>query len=319
LTGSKALYSDFVNKNESQIPIFYMPWWLDIISYKREWIAIYAQDKQGDISAIWPLVKYNKLGVQFAFTPILTPHLGPYIFYPKNVVKNTTRLSFDKKVLTELANIIPDEITPYKIKVHPSITNWMPLSWAGFTQSSRYTFQLDITNKSNIRANYTSKLRSLIKNTDDILIEESDNANLAIDLIQQTYNLKKSKQPFSNELFIKLDKVLQSKKLRKLYIAKRGDGTPIACVYTINSNGTIYLPFIGRGEMTNNEGGVIRKLIDFAILDTPDNSHTFDFEGSMVPNFESLFRSFGGELTPYHEVSRVKSKLLKIALMLSGK
>jgi hypothetical protein len=29
---------------------------------------------------------------------------------------------------------------------------------------------------------------------------------------------------------------------------------------------------------------------------------TFDFEGSMIPNVENMFRSFGGKLTPYSKI-----------------
>ena len=44
----------------------------------------------------------------------------------------------------------------------------------------------------------------------------------------------------------------------------------------------------------------------------------FDFEGSMVPGIESVFRSFGGQQVPYLRVRRFGSRLWEILSWIKG-
>jgi len=46
---------------------------------------------------------------------------------------------------------------------------------------------------------------------------------------------------------------------------------------------------------------------------------TFDFEGSMIKGIATFFDGFGGELTPYHRLTKTKTKYHRLVYQLFDK
>ncbi|MBE7441610.1 MAG: hypothetical protein HS119_04060 [Flavobacteriales bacterium] len=49
-----------------------------------------------------------------------------------------------------------------------------------------------------------------------------------------------------------------------------------------------------------------------AIKRSKNKTKSFNFEGSMIESIERYFRAFGGKQTPYFEITKRTSKVLKL-------
>ncbi len=311
---AKQEYINFVKSYEGYIPLFLLPKWLDIVSEGRNWDVALVKNKE--IVGIWPYIVYKKYHLKFMLQPILSPFLGPHLFYPINQTKTESKLAFEKKVISKLIDQIPKNLRILKVKTNPSLTNWLPFYWRGFKQSTHYTYQLDIANISDLKSGYTSSLRSELKNLpQNVSILESEDAEQVYQLAVSSYNKQDSEIYFSKEVFLNVDQLLKSEGNRSIYVAKRDSGEVIACVYVLYDNSTAFLPIIGRGNISSEESAITKALIHYSIINSHKKGYTvYDFEGSMFPQFEKVFRSFGSHQVPYHVLSRLNSKLLDLVL-----
>ncbi len=69
-------------KEKQGIPLFLQPWWLDAVC--RKWDAAIAR-KGEHITGIWAYPVEKKAGVSLLRNPLLTPYLGPHVFFPPDL------------------------------------------------------------------------------------------------------------------------------------------------------------------------------------------------------------------------------------------
>ena len=67
------------------------------------------------------------------------------------------------------------------------------------------------------------------------------------------------------------------------------------------------------------QNGAVQFLMWKTIVDCSSRVNCFDFEGSMIPGVESMFRKFGGIQTPYFNVQRSKNKFISILNLIRSK
>jgi hypothetical protein len=92
----KEKYKEFREQN-SNIPIFSQPWWLDAVCEDGKWdVAIV--EKGGQKWATMPYCLRKRYGFTFITMPKLTQTLGPYIKYPKGQ-KYYKKLSLEKELI----------------------------------------------------------------------------------------------------------------------------------------------------------------------------------------------------------------------------
>ena len=309
---SKEIYLKIAEQNQENLPIFYQPWWLDIVCGKDNWGAAVYGDSIQKPKGVWPYYIVRKFGAIWMMSPVLTPFLGPYVFYPKQEQKPESKLSYEKKVLSHLADSLPKSQV-IKVKTPPSLENWLPLYWKGFRQTTNYTYQTKMSEELDLLDEYTTAVRSDIKKVvDGLTIEKTSDASIVYDLSASSYQKQGDEIYFDRETFLKLDKRLAADNTRTMLVARRSDGTAIAAVYVFYSNGTAYLPIIGRGNLERDEKTVVKKLLHEAIKQSSNQAKIFDFEGSMVLQFEKVFRSFGSKQIPYHVLSRTHGLMGKV-------
>ena len=297
------------------LPVFYQSWYIDLICQGRNWEVIICKGSDDGVTGVWPIIKFKKLGFTFAMNPLYTPFFGPIIFDDNTDKKPQKADSFEKKVLFNLIEQLPKAVIPLNIKCSPTLRNWLPFYWKGFTQTTRYTYKLNIEDKNTIEGGYTSKLRNII-NSADIEVSDSEDETLALSLINETLNRKDKSLAIEKQLFLKIDQGLKNTNNRKIFIAKKPNNEAIGCTYIMFSQDIAYLMFIGSKALQKADSGAIRKLIHYSIFNLPPHIKSFDFEGSMIQEVEHLFRSFGGRRVAYHQVSRVKNKWLRVILSL---
>ena len=93
-------------------------------------------------------------------------------------------------------------------------------------------------------------------------------------------------------------------------LAKDNDGHTHSAIYLLHLNSTIYY-LIGGGDPKYRNSGAMSLLINEALKLAKDKHCLFDFEGSMIEPIERFFRAFGAVQTPYFQIKKVNSKILK--------
>ncbi len=312
---TKEEYNDYVI--EQGLPLFYQPWYLDAVCGPNNWdVVIAIRDKK--VVGVWPYYKKKKNLLSTITQPILTSYLGPHIIDHNQTDKRSTQIGFEKKVLTELSNQLP-QVSRVIVQGHPSWTNWQPLSWLGYEQTTRYTYRIDLTKSiDDLYRALSDKTRNQIKSIEKkVLIEEEEDINQIFELVAATYQRQAMSVPFSKQQLDKLHRELNNHSSYKAYTALYDD-EKAAVVYNSFDSETMYLLITGQSD--KKISGSVSALIWKSIVVAKElGCKVFDFEGSMIEGVESFFRSFGGEQVAYHRISKASNRSLYVLFKLFGK
>jgi hypothetical protein len=299
-------------ENEPSVPIFSQAWWLDALAGKENWdVAMVEND--GRIVAAMPYVVRRKLGRVFLGQPLLTQSLGPWIRATNS--KQASRLGREKDLMQQLIVSLPT-YDQFKQNWHHSQTNWLPFYWAGFSQTTRYTYRLpDLSDVGKLWEGFRENIRRDIRKAQkrfglyvrrDFGIEDFMRLNL------QTFKRQGLAPPYSKNLVYRLDSACQARQVRQVFVAEDVKGQHHAGVYIVwDQNSAYYL--MGGGDPALRSSGATSLCMWEAIKYSATITKCFDFEGSMIEPIERFFRAFGAEQTPYSAISHTPSKLVRAA------
>ncbi len=137
LATNKEKYKLFCEGN-NELPVFLNYNWWEIIT-KGNWDIAISEDKNGEIRAIMPFEVKKIKGFKFIVQPELTPYAGIYYFYPNDLIKNTSKYSFQNNHSLKIIDQLPKSVLFQYYKFFPGIDNWYPFYKMNFEQSTRYT------------------------------------------------------------------------------------------------------------------------------------------------------------------------------------
>jgi len=304
-------------ESEPLIPLFSQAWWLDALAGEDHWnVALVESGRQ--IVASMPYVLRRRLGMVSLVHPPLTQTLGPWI--RETGAKEASRLARQKDLMQQLIGALP-KYDYYNENWHHSQTNWLPFYWAGFSQTTRYTYRLpDISDEKKLWSDFRENIRRDIRKAEkrfglqvrtDLSLDEFLRLNV------QTFERQGKDLPYSRELVEKLDTACRLRHARRILIAQDEQGRLHAGVYIVwDENSAYYL--MGGGDPELRRSGATSLCMWEAIKFASTVSKSFDFEGSMIEPVERFFRAFGAEQTPYYAVSHTPSKLIRVAKCLRG-
>jgi len=164
---NKKFYSENIQKKN--IPIFFQPWWLDIVA-PNSWDILISTSKNNDIIAVMPFVfdKQNKL-----IMPNFTPFLGPIFWHTSE--KYASIISDEINIHIEFIEQFND-FKSFEQKWHYSIKNWLPWYWNKYNQTTKYTYVLNnISNHELIWEGFRDNIRREIRKAEKIVTIESNN------------------------------------------------------------------------------------------------------------------------------------------------
>jgi lipid II:glycine glycyltransferase (peptidoglycan interpeptide bridge formation enzyme) len=242
--------------------------------------------------------------------PPLTPYLGPVIGYPEGQ-KYTNRLSHEKKVLTQLIEQLP----PFDYFVQyfpPDFTNWLPFYWKGFSQTTRYTYRFDDLSDldkiwQGMRGNIRREIRKAQKNVN---VKSNIELPTFYQLQQRNFAEKGESLPFDYPYLERIDDVSKKNKCRKTFYAVDQSQNIHAAVYIVWDQHTAYY-LMGATHPKYKSSGAMSLVMWQAIQFAAQKVNRFDFEGSMIAPIERYFRAFGARQTPYFEIKKINSPILK--------
>lgn len=300
---------------ETTIPLFSQAWWLDATAGKEGW-KVALVEKGGVIVAAMPYMMRNRYGFTFLGQPALTQTLGPWIRETDG--KPATKLAQHKDWLQELIAQLP-RFSHFSQNWDWRMGNWLPFYWAGFTQTTRYTYILHkLDDEQAVWEGFQENIRREIKkagNRFKLRVRDDLSLDDFLVLNEKTFIRQRMALPYTREFVCKLDRACEAQHSRKIFIAVDEEGRHHAGVYIVwDHNSAYYL--MGGGDPELRNSGATSLCMWEAIKFASRVSLRFDFEGSMIEPVEKFFRAFGAQQTPYFAVSKTPSRSIKTALFL---
>ncbi len=292
--------------------IFTKTWYLDALQIDYEIMVI---EEKEQIKAGIVLAK-NEINTYA--NPMLDKYLG--ILFAKAEGNRQKIVSKEYKYMEILAKELK-QIKSFDYYFHPSFINWIPLSWNGFTQQTRYTYRINNQEKNlnKIIASFHGNLKNDIKNAikENIIIKEDIPFETIWELVNKTFIRQGSKSPFKKE---KLSHFIEQLKTRDRFIsfgAYNSKNECIAICGLVYEEKSSYLLLNGI-DIKQQVRGANAYMLQESIKYFHNKCNYYDFEGSMLPGVEQFYRRFGGELTAYMRIwndnffNYAKSKAKKI-------
>ncbi len=313
-------------QHDPSISVFLHPFWLDKVCKNGTWDVCLSHDNAGEIDGILVYYKVKLKGIITAIAmPELTPNAGIWMRLPNHKINGIKRHSVytnTKKIIETLVAQLPN-VPIYCQHFQYSMTDWQPFFWKNYRQTTHYSYILDnLDDLGAIYGDMKGSVRTDLKKAERLVFIDSIE-EMTPQILSDFYAvinlsfLKQNMKPlYSLETLSDIDSILAPKNARKLFLARDTEGGKNGDihggVYLVIWNGTAHY-IAGGSHPEKRQSGAMSLLIWRAIeWAAAQGCHTFDFEGSMIPQVETLFRAFGGQQKPFFRITKTRNKFFDL-------
>jgi len=286
----------------SSYSLFQDPWWLNLVS-GGDWDEV-AVESDG-VAARLPFYVRRRYGFKALAQPHLTPCLGPWFRTLDG--KDTSQHSDQYDLAAELISKLP-AFDVFRQNCCPEWGNWLPFHWAGFSQTTHYTYRInDLTDLDAIWAGFPSGTRRLIRKAQkELEIVVSDDVDRLCAMHELTYQQRGQPMPYRRAaLFRIVDGALRSGQARFAYAQDEKRNVHAINFVVYDERVAYYL--VGGSDRRFGDSAAPTLLMWDAIQFAATRSAIFDFEGSMDRGIEQFFRrKFNPQLTPLNRIYKQK-------------
>ena len=292
------------------VPLFEKPWWLDVACVKWD-VAI--ATKGDEVTGAWPYPIESKMGVALVRTPMLTPYLGPQVYYPQGL-KESNADSFEHETVAELMNQMP-KAKVWHLALQPGMKQAGLLKKHNLEARVQQTFLLELTeSEETLLKNMKDATRRNIRIAEGEVTVSNSPGNLKdlYDFQKETLGKKGKTIPFTFKHMQRIMDGCLANDAAALWVAKDKQGTIEAIVWQVWDEQCSYY-FMGGQNHAKNSYRAMSLLLWHTIKEAKARGcATFDLEGSMDEGVERFFRNFGGERALYIIVMKNKSLRWKL-------
>lgn len=286
------------------VPVFLQPWWLDSAAGPDHWRALTGRlPGSQDIAGIMPVCLRRKLGITYIGMPPATPFLGPWLDYPEGL-KPQRRYHFERSVLDELIRQMPP--VPYlRYKCHYALQDGLPFHWAGYRNTLRYTYLLDIRDLAEVQAQMSPNIRRDIRQAERALVLADDQpAERFYETMILSFTRQQLPAPFSLAWFLEMDHALSRHGAGKKLFALDQQGRIHSVAYLIWDQHSAYFWLAGDDPQLRQSGSGIWLCWQTIVYARQRGLATFDFAGSMAKNIAIVRQRFGARQQGYYQFER---------------
>jgi len=302
---AKRLFITFCEIKHSPY-LFSRPSWLDIVCDK-DWNVCVAVRDDSVIGYFTYVRTHTRVPIPWLgkiTQPLISAPSGPWLADFEGSAYNKIGTSHD--VLRGLYAAIPSSRSVLSGWRHNVLFNWLPLTWDGFRQTTRFTYLLDLRQSEELLwEGLEGKLRREVRKAVsrfDLRVERSVEIDEFVRVITETYERKGQRSPFSSAYLKKVIPQLTAAGYGRCYGAVNSTQDLHAVIFIASDNETSFY-IMGGGSKAHRTSGAHTLLMWTAICEAKRMGHKyFDFEGSMNQNIEKFFRAFGALPTPYTRV-----------------
>jgi hypothetical protein len=301
---NKELYSKLFLKDT---PIFHKPFFLNAVAENQWDVALVFI--HNELVASLPYVVSREKGYLNIQQAPFTQYLGPW-FCKSYLVKD--KIGKEKRLL----DLLFEQLPPYSSYIqhwHYDISNWLPLYWKEYTQTTRYTYILsDLRDLKKVQQGFDSDVRRKLKSAaKKVNLVDTDNFEYFYNFLKVSFDGRQKQGLPDCNLFTRVNLACTQNNCRKILIAEGPEGI-VGGVYLIWDAQSVYY-MAGGYDVKYANIGVMQLLIWESIQFASSLNLKFDFEGSMIESIEHFFRSFGASQQPFFKVSKINSKKIIFA------
>ncbi len=299
--GWRQAYAEFCAAH--RVWLSFQPWWLDAVCGLGQWSAAVVKEGAG---GVWPWFRMRRWGVPVVQLPPYTTYGGPWLGALPTHWPTWRRLRSEYWVLGALMAQLPG-VCFFRQNCWPWFGRGLPMAWQGFHLGVRYTYILPPGSSELERyAALKGALRTELRHAQEsVVVEEVREAGRLFGPYACSMERRGLHRPY--EPFARLVAALQEQGC--------GVGWVSRCVRSGNDAAALLLAFDGQRAAVITAGralgdgpvGALHRLYWEAICFCAERGLTLDFEGSMLPGVEAVFRAFGGQPQPYLRVTRIFS------------
>jgi len=287
--------------------VFCRSWWLGAVAPHR--FTILTLRRGGRIVAGIPMFHTCKLRYHAIHMPPLTQTLG-VLLAPPTSDSYEKRLSSEMETMEQLIAAIP-QANYFSVNLSPALTNWLPFYWAGYRQTTRYSYVLpDLSDLDAVFSGFAHSKRKNIKKAEK---EVTVHADLASAEFYANHRLTLSSQgrtiSYTHALFERLYEASYVHEAGKTWYAVDRNGNLHATIFVVFDRHSAYY-LISSIDPRFRNSGAATLLLKEAISFVSQWTNRFDFEGSMIREVEHSFRKFGAIQTPYFNISKGRRPLV---------
>lgn len=301
---NKERYLEFYNEHKD-INIYSAPWWLDATAGSENWDVILIYDKNQNIIASFPFIKTKSFFIKCGLVmPLLTQKLGPYIVYDTNKISEMKNIGFEHEVYKQIIAQLP-KFDTFNINFDQKYKNWLPFYWAGFNQTSRYSYKIfNIKDLDSVFKNFALNKRQKIKKAEKLLsIKEGILIEDFYSYFEDAVKKRGEHVSYSLDFFKKLVEACYNHNSGKIYYCIDDENNIHAAAFVVWDKRCAYYLSAMRNPKYNTSGGN-ELLVWHIIKEVSQFVDEFDFEGSMIQGVEESYRYYGGIQTEYYNISK---------------
>jgi len=269
-------------------------------------------NNNADVIGCFYYYRFKKLFFSFVISPVFVPNIDLFVLDPTTSI--VSKNSFNKEIMTAMADyFIGLNVDYINLNLPLNFSDTQAFTWKGFTSKVRYTYILNLSQSEEKLWDglSTEKRKSINKAAKDgLIIEETTHYEQVYALIMQS--LTRNDKARNADI---IKKILHNyaNNLNAIAVVASKNNVPIAATFClVVDNKALYI--FGGFNAENKHHGAGPACMWKSILRAKElGLELFDFEGSMNAQIERYFREFGGVLTPYYCVERIKP-LLSAAL-----
>lgn len=305
---NKQLFQQLCEKEA--LPLFLQYNWFESMYSEEEW-DVGVEMRGENIVGILPYVITKKKSFKIITPQFLSPYQGIWLKYPEGQ-KYASKIGFEKEVINGLIDQLP-KIDAFKQNFLPGFTNWMPFNWKGYEQSTRYTYIINnISDTDKVFADFKDNIRREIKKAQKTLTTAVvQDIDLMFQMKLKVYEANNDSYPIPLNKLKTVYDYCRDNNCGELLVAKDDEGNIHSILLYVWDNDSAYY-LHGVTDVKYKTSGSMSLLLWEAIKKSSSKTKAFNFEGSMVESIERYFRGFGGEQTPYFQISKTDSKVLKM-------
>lgn len=295
-----------------QSSVFCCSWWLRAAGEFR----ILGYFENGQLIAGIPLFFERRFGIRVCSMPRLTPTLGIVMSaLPGKLCRLSARYQ-------AIVGAIAKELSEYRLffqAMHPSLTDCLPFLWAGFQQTTRYTYVIDdLSDLGRVWNGMNENTRRQITKAQKAGISMVPCGIDDVYKCEYESHVRRGTTPrHSQEVLRRIYDAAVQHSSGACAAAVDPGGKLLSALFVVWDSNRAYGLIGGntQGSLESSAGFALRWYeIQFAA----QRSRTYDFAGSMMEGVSRFNRGFGAKQVPYHFITKAPS-LVHCALQVAGK
>ncbi len=290
------------------VPVHMSPQWMDAVCKKGSWDAALVKDSEGKIEGVLVYHVRKLLGFTFILMPPFCFYNGIVLFVDPTL-KEHKKKSKEREITTKLIAQLPRFAFLY-LQFHHSFSDWFALYEHGFRQSTRYTYTIEANSSDEIWENMKPSLKRNINRSIEELIVESCSIDDFTSALQDAYSDRPN--PFDLQLIKEVYGNLYEAGRCKLLVCKDKSSNKVLAGTLLTYDKECCYYSCGFYHPAGKVKNAISCLLWHVIKNNERDN--FDFEGSMIPEIEHYFRSFGSKQKPHFRIWKINNPLLASAI-----